>query len=69
MSMAAQQNALMLASLLGVDEAKASERLARTVLITAPVGDKSAWAVEIDELLGRTVNVLCRMARSRTSNW
>lgn len=57
MSMAAQQNALMLASLLGVDEAKASERLARTVLITAPAGDKSVWAVEIGELLGRTVNV------------
>ncbi|BAM93144.1 UBA/THIF-type NAD/FAD binding domain-containing protein [Bradyrhizobium oligotrophicum S58] len=57
MTKAAQQNALMLASLLGVDEAKASERLARAVLITAPPGEKAEWAFEIGELLGRTVNV------------
>ncbi|MDO9440408.1 MAG: ThiF family adenylyltransferase, partial [Beijerinckiaceae bacterium] len=57
MSTAAQQNAMMLASLIGVDEAKAGERLARTVLITAPPGDKSDWAAEIGEVLGRTVSV------------
>jgi molybdopterin/thiamine biosynthesis adenylyltransferase len=57
MSTAAQQNAMMLASLIGVDEAKASERLAMTVLITAPPGNKSDWAAEIGGLLGRTLSV------------
>ncbi len=55
MSTATQQNAMMLASLIGVDEAQASERLQRTVLLTAEQGWKSSWAVEIGELLGRTV--------------
>lgn len=64
MSTAAQQNAMMLASLIGVDEAKAGERLARTVLITAPPGGKSEWAVEIGELLGRTVSVLFEQAEA-----
>lgn len=58
MNKAAQQNAMMLASLLGVDEAKASERLARTVLITAAPGWRSTWALEVGELIGRTVRVL-----------
>jgi molybdopterin/thiamine biosynthesis adenylyltransferase len=62
MSTAAQQNAMMLASLLGIDEAKASERLARTILITAPAGWKSDWAAEVGELLGRTVSVRCEQA-------
>jgi hypothetical protein len=55
MSTAAQQNAMMLASLLGVDEADAGELLARTVLITAEPGWKSSWACELGQLIGRTV--------------
>ncbi len=55
MSTAAQQNALMLASILGVGEAEAAERLERTVLITAEPGWKVAWARQIGELVGRTV--------------
>ncbi|ABE37275.1 UBA/THIF-type NAD/FAD binding fold [Rhodopseudomonas palustris BisB5] len=57
MNKATQQNAMMLASLLGVGEAEAGERLARTVLITAAPGWKSGWAVEVGELIGRTVQV------------
>ncbi|HQS17732.1 ThiF family adenylyltransferase [Reyranella sp.] len=57
MSTAEQQNALMLASLLGVNEADASERLRRTVLLTAEQGWKSSWASEVGQLLGRTVEV------------
>jgi hypothetical protein len=57
MSTAAQQNAMMLAALLGVDEADAGERLRRGVLITAPPGWRSSWASEVGELLGRTVEV------------
>lgn len=57
MSTAAQQNAMMLASLLGVDEADADERLRRTVLVTAEPGWKSSWASELGRLLGRTVEV------------
>lgn len=57
MSTAAQQNALMLASLLGISECEASERLRRTVLVTAEAGWKSSWASEVGELLGRTVDV------------
>jgi hypothetical protein len=57
MSTAAQQNAMMLASLLGVDEADAGERLRRTVLVTAEPGWKSSWASEVADLLGRTVEV------------
>lgn len=55
MSTAAQQNALMLAAQIGVNEAEASERLKRTVLVTAEPGWKSAWAFEVGQLLGRTV--------------
>ncbi|OYU71404.1 MAG: hypothetical protein CFE28_16250 [Alphaproteobacteria bacterium PA2] len=55
MSAAAQQNALMLASILGVGEGEAGERLKRVVLITAEVGWKTAWARDIGELVGRTV--------------
>ena len=57
MSTAAQQNAMMLASLLGVGEAEAAEKLARSVLITAEPGWKARWSGEIGELLGRTVTV------------
>jgi hypothetical protein len=55
MGAAAQQNALMLASILGVGEGEAGERLKRVVLITAEVGWKTAWARDIGELVGRTV--------------
>lgn len=55
-STAAQQNALMLASLLGVGEADAAEKLGRTVLITAEAGWRSGWAREIRTLLGRTLS-------------
>lgn len=55
MSTAAQQNAMMLASLIGVGEAEAGERLNRSVLVTAPGGWKSRWADEVTELIGRTV--------------
>ncbi|MGE0093063.1 MAG: ThiF family adenylyltransferase [Alphaproteobacteria bacterium] len=57
MSSAAQQNAMMLASVLGVDESTASELLDRTVLVTCEPGWKSIWAREVKELLGRTINV------------
>jgi hypothetical protein len=57
MTTAAQQNAMMLASILGVDEAEASERLKRTVLITAEPGWKTVWVKEVSELVGRTVAV------------
>jgi hypothetical protein len=55
MSTAAQQNALMLASILGVGEEEAGERLKRVVLITAEAGWKAAWATEVGQLVGRTV--------------
>jgi hypothetical protein len=55
MSTAAQQNALMLASILGVGEGEAEERLRRVVLITAEVGWKTDWARDIGALVGRTV--------------
>ncbi|TIX46781.1 MAG: hypothetical protein E5V26_02410, partial [Mesorhizobium sp.] len=55
MSTAAQQNALMLAAHIGVNEVEASERLKRTVLVTTEPGWKSAWAYEVGQLLGRTV--------------
>lgn len=57
MSSAAQQNAMMLASILGVGEEEAGERLKRTVLITAEPGWKAAWARDIGDLLRRTVQV------------
>lgn len=58
MSSAAQQNAMMLASLLGVGEDEAADRLERSVLITAEPGWKSAWAIELAAILGRTVKVV-----------
>ena len=64
MSTAAQQNAMMLASLLGVDEADAGARLKRTVLITAAPGWKSFWASEVCQLLGRTVEVRFEQANA-----
>ena len=57
MTTAVQQNAMMLASLLGVGEEEAGERLSRTVLITAEAGWKAAWAVEAAAIIGRTVAV------------
>jgi hypothetical protein len=57
MSTAAQQNAMTLASLLGVGEAEAAKKLARTVLITAEPGWNTRWAMEIADLLGRTLAV------------
>ena len=57
MSTAAQQNAMMLASLLGVGEAEAAEKLKRTVLITAEAGWKTRWGNEVGALLGRTLLV------------
>ena len=57
MTNAAQQNAMMLASILRIAEADASERLARTVLVTAEPGWKSTWAEELTALVSRTVMV------------
>ncbi|MCJ2086725.1 ThiF family adenylyltransferase [Methylobacterium sp. E-005] len=68
MTGAAQENARMLASILGVDEDEASHRLNSTVLLTvADDGVSAAWADEIQSLLSRTVSVVrepnarCRM--------
>lgn len=57
MSNAAQQNAMMLASILGVGEDDAAEQLSRTVLVTAEPGWKSVWAFELARVLGRTLHV------------
>lgn len=57
MTTAAQQNAMMLASLVGVSEEEAGERLARTVLFTAEPGWKAEWAAEAAAIAGRTVSV------------
>ena len=58
MSNAQQENARMLASLIGVHEDEAAERLNRTVLITSALDEKSQnWAIEIRALIERTVNV------------
>ncbi|MGC1861288.1 MAG: ThiF family adenylyltransferase [Methylocystis sp.] len=55
---AAQENARMLASILGIEEDDASERLNRRVLITSsPDKAEAAWAAEIGALLGRTVSL------------
>ena len=59
----AQENARMLAAILGSDEDDASERLNRTVLVSAPPdGADAAWAVEIAGLLARTVGVVTASA-------
>lgn len=58
MSKAQEENARMLASILGVDEREAADRLNRTVLLT--VGDNSRdrqWADEIEALLAFTIVV------------
>lgn len=57
MTTALQQNAMMLASILGVGEAEAAEQLLRTVLITSEAGWKSDWAHELRSLVGRTLQV------------
>lgn len=59
MSGPATQNARMLASLLGIDEEAAAERLDRSILVTcANDTASSTWAVEIETLLQRTVTVV-----------
>lgn len=58
MTTAAQQNAMMLASLLGVGEDEAAEQLDRTVLLTAEAGWKSDWALEFARVLERTLHVV-----------
>jgi hypothetical protein len=55
---ASQENAMMLASLLGIEEGEAAERLNRLIVITAPEDPAGRyWAAEIGALLERTVNV------------
>jgi len=56
-----QENARMLASLIGVDEDEAAERLDCTVLVTVAADRISQnWAGEVCALLERTVNVAHR---------
>ena len=56
-----QENARMLASLIGVDEDEAAERLDCTVLMTVATDAVSqTWAAEIQALLERTVNVVLK---------
>jgi molybdopterin/thiamine biosynthesis adenylyltransferase len=50
-------NARMLASLVGMDEDEAAERLHCRILVTAEPGAAKTWAVSIAELLERTVIV------------
>ena len=53
-----QENARMLAALLGVDEESAAERLSRAVFVTAPdAGPGRALAREVAALLDRTVDI------------
>ncbi|MBY5710108.1 ThiF family adenylyltransferase [Rhizobium leguminosarum] len=52
----AQENAMMLASILGIDEGEAASRLEKTILITTN-GLVNGWAREIQELLQRTVRI------------
>ncbi|RVG50668.1 ThiF family adenylyltransferase [Sinorhizobium meliloti] len=51
-----QENARMLASLLGIEEADAAERLDKTVLVTVAPGFTAAGG-EVSELLERTIHV------------
>ncbi|MBP2510288.1 molybdopterin/thiamine biosynthesis adenylyltransferase [Agrobacterium tumefaciens] len=53
---AAQENARMLAAMLGLDEEQAATRLEKTILITSD-SVSAGWAQEIAELLERTVGV------------
>lgn len=56
MTTVGQENARMLASLLGIEEADAAERLDRTVLVTAAPGFAAARG-EVEDLLARTIHV------------
>lgn len=56
MSTVGQENARMLASLLGIEEADAAERLDRKVFVTAAPGFAGA-AREVEDLLERTIHV------------
>lgn len=56
MTTVGQENARMLASLLGIEEADAAERLDRTVLVTAARGFAAAGG-EVEDLLERTIHV------------
>lgn len=59
MTTAAQENARMLASILGIGEDEAAARLKRTVLITVEEAPQyRAWAVDVAELLGMTIDVV-----------
>src|SRR5690606_1365875 len=55
MTTVGQENARMLASLLGIDEADAAERLDKTVLVTAAPCLADA-AGEVEDLLERTIH-------------
>ncbi len=55
MTTVGQENARMLASLLGIEEADAAERLDRTVLVTA-APSLAAAAGEVEDLLERTIH-------------
>lgn len=56
MTTVGQENARMLASLLGIEETDAAERLDRTVLLTAAPGFAAAQG-EVEDLLARTIHV------------
>lgn len=59
MTSAVQENARMLASILGIGEDEAATRLKRTVLVTAEEAPQyRAWAADITELLSLTVDVV-----------
>ena len=61
MTTAAQENARMLASMLGVGEEEAANRLDRKVLLTVQDAPQMrTWAADIAELLGLTVKVTAR---------
>ncbi|MBB6305599.1 ThiF family adenylyltransferase [Rhizobium leucaenae] len=57
MTTVGQENARMLASLLGIEEADAAERLDKTVLVTVAPGFAVAGS-EVSELLERTIRVV-----------
>ncbi|RUW09721.1 hypothetical protein EOA60_35255, partial [Mesorhizobium sp. M1A.F.Ca.IN.020.06.1.1] len=56
MTTVGQENARMLASLLGIEEADAAKRLDKTVRITAASGRAGAGD-EVRDLLDRTIRV------------
>jgi hypothetical protein len=56
---AAQENARMLASILGIGEDEAATRLKRTVLLTVEQRPQAlAWAADVAQLLGMTIDVV-----------